>query len=350
MTQNGPALNRFIIAVLAVAVLVVAVYALQNTISCFFLSFVFAYLLDPFVVFLERKKLRRIYGILILYLLLTAIMAFALIYLLPMLTMHWESMLRDLPRYLQKLKEIATGWQGRFEPRYGSTEWQWLYEKLSANLDKVFGKIGSGVYLALSSMVFNLFTLLLAPILVFFMLFYKKDILRGIKSWLPERFRAAILEMGREINHSIGGYLWGQLIVSVIVAILAAAAMFALDIDYPLLNGIFAGAASVLPFIGVIIATIPPLFFAYLKFQSLLMLFKVFAAFSVIYFIEGYVIKPLVFKKAMEINPLLTIVVVMAFGELLGFWGILLAVPIAAAIKIAVAHLRRGDFAGGSEQ
>ncbi len=350
MTQNGPSLNRFIIVLLGVAVLVAAGYALQHTISCFFLSFVIAYLLDPFVVFLERKKLRRIYGILSLYLLLAAVTAFAMIYLIPFVTMRWESLLRDLPHYLQKLKEIATGWQGRFEPHYGSAEWYWLYEKLSANLDKVFGKLGGGVYLALSSVVFNLFTLLLAPILVFFMLFYKKDILRGIKSWLPERFRNTILELGREINHSIGGYLRGQLIVSAIVAILASAAMFALDIDYPLLNGIFAGAASVLPFIGVIIATIPPLFFAYLKFQSGLVMFKVIAAFSVIYFLEGYVVKPLVFKKAMELNPLVTIVVVMAFGELMGVWGILIAVPIAAAFKITVAHLRRGDFSGGSAQ
>ncbi len=74
------------------------------------------------------------------------------------------------------------------------------------------------------------------------------------------------------------------------------------------------------------------------------MLIKVLVAFALIYFLEGYLIKPLVFKKSMNLNPLVTIIVVMGFGELLGFWGILLAIPIAAAMKIISAHFRRGSF------
>jgi putative permease len=64
----------------------------------------------------------------------------------------------------------------------------------------------------------------------------------------------------------------------------------------------------------------------------------------VIYFVEGYVIKPLVFKESMNLNPLVTIIMVMALGEILGFWGILLALPIASAIKITWGHFVHGDF------
>ena len=67
-------------------------------------------------------------------------------------------------------------------------------------------------------------------------------------------------------------------------------------------------------------------------------------AFAVIYFLEGYVIKPLVFKESMNLNPLVTIIMVMALGEILGFWGILLALPIASAIKITWGHFVNGDF------
>lgn len=81
-----------------------------------------------------------------------------------------------------------------------------------------------------------------------------------------------------------------------------------------------------------------------MKFQSGVILVKVLAAFALIYFMEGYLIKPLVFRKAMNLNPLVTIIVVMAFGELMGFWGILLAIPIAAAIKIVTSHIRHGSF------
>jgi len=211
-------------------------------------------------------------------------------------------------------------------------------------MDNLLNKVGSGIYAAVGSVAFNLLNLLLAPILVFFMLFYKHYISVGITAWLPPRKREAILELGHEINASVGGYIRGQMFVSLIVAILATIALFCLNVDYPVLNGIFAGLASILPFIGVILATIPPLFFAYVKFQSGIMLIKVLVAFALIYFLEGYLVKPLVFKKSMNLNPLVTIIVVMAFGELMGFWGILLAIPIAAAIKLISTHFRRGSF------
>jgi len=204
------------------------------------------------------------------------------------------------------------------------------------------------MYTAATKVVFNIFNLILAPILVFFMLYYKRDIVTGITAWLPAQQRDTILAMGREINASIGGYIKGQFVVSLLVAILATMALVFLDVDYPLFNGIFAGLASILPFIGVILATIPALFFAFVKFQSGIAIFKVITAFAVIYFFEGYIIKPLVFKEAMDLNPLVTIIAVMAFGEMMGFWGILLAIPIAAAVKVFTSHLRRGDFNNGT--
>jgi putative permease len=73
-------------------------------------------------------------------------------------------------------------------------------------------------------------------------------------------------------------------------------------------------------------------------------LIKTAIAFAVIYFLEGYIVKPLVFKRSMDLNPLVTIIMVMALGELLGFWGILLALPIAAAVKITWGHAIKGDF------
>ncbi len=269
---------------------------------------------------------------------------FCFAYIVPLVNINWEALVTNLPKYVQKGKDLALGTAGKFQPVYAADEWQWLFDKVSDSMDNLLNKVGSGIYAAVGSVAFNLLNLLLAPILVFFMLFYKHDISVGITAWLPPRKREAILELGHEINASVGGYIRGQMFVSLIVAILATIALFCLNVDYPVLNGIFAGLASILPFIGVILATIPPLFFAYVKFQSGIMLIKVLVAFALIYFLEGYLVKPLVFKKSMNLNPLVTIIVVMAFGELMGFWGILLAIPIAAAIKIISAHFRRGSF------
>jgi putative permease len=343
MTTRQPASSIFVL-ILLTAILFAGGYALRHTVSTFLLSFVLAYILDPFVTMLERKKIRRIYGIMILYAILGIIGFFIFAYLVPLINIRWYALLADLPKYVQKGKELFLGLAGNFQPAYATEEWNWLFDKITESMDVIMGKLGSGMYAAAGSVAFNLLNIILAPILVFFMLFYKHDIASGIIAWLPAARRDLILELGHEINVSVGGYIRGQLIVSLIVAVFSAVALFYLDVDYPLLCGIFAGVASILPFVGVILATIPPLFLAYVKFQSGIMLLKVLAAFALIYFIEGYLVKPLVFKRAMDLNPLATIIVVMAFGEQMGFWGILLSLPIADAIKIISTHIRRGHF------
>jgi putative permease len=342
-TPYPPLQKAILVSLLAAAILTVG-YAIRHTLSTFLFSFILAYLLDPLVTLCERRNIRRLYGIVILYVVLGILSLFCLIYFIPLLTLRWEAFIRDLPHYVQRIKELILGLQQRFQPIYAADEWSWLLDNVSDNLESVFSTAGTAVYAIAGRMAFNLFNLVLAPILVFFMLHYKHSIAVGIESWLPRRWRDAIIALGREINESIGGYIRGQLVVSFIVAILSTIALFMLDIDYPLLNGIFAGLASVLPFVGVILATLPPLFFALIKFQSGSMLVKVAAAFAVIYFLEGYLVKPLVFKKSMDLNPLVTIIAVMAFGELIGFWGILLAVPIVAALKIVSIHVQRGDL------
>ncbi|SNB48031.1 putative permease [Geobacter sp. DSM 9736] len=334
------------VGMLVVAGLAVAVgYAVRHTVSCFLLSFVLAYLLDPLLVTLEKHGIKRSYGIALLYTALTIFSAFFVAVFVPLLTTSWYGLLNGLPGYLQKGKALALAWKAeqRYEAQLG-----WLFENATSFTDHLVAKFGGRIYAAAGTMAFNLLNMALAPILVFFMLYYKEEIKRSITLWLPPGQRKEFLGLGREINDSVGGYIRGQLIVSAIVAVLSAAALFFLDIDYAIFNGIFAGLASILPFIGVIIATIPALFFAYVKFQSGLVLLQVIAAFSLIYFIEGYVIKPLVFKKALDLNPLITIIFVMAFGEVMGFWGILLAIPIAAAIKIVLEHYQHQASVNGA--
>ena len=125
------------------------------------------------------------------------------------------------------------------------------------------------------------------------------------------------------------------------VGTLTAAALYFLGIEFPLLNGLFAGFASIVPFLGVMVAVIPAAFIGYAKSGDLFVIPKVCAAYFVIFvIIEGNLIKPLVMRRTLRLNPLAVIFAVMAMGELLGFWGIVLAVPLAAVIKICAGEVR----------
>jgi putative permease len=344
IVRRGTNDERLIASILLLCLLSAAGYALQHTISCFLLSWVIAYLLDPVLVRLEERGMIRLYALGLIYAVLAILTIFVLGFMLPKLTMSWQALIKEFPVYVQKIQQVATQWKERLPDSYGTEEIQWLLDKVSANLDTAAEKAGSWLYSFATRMFFNLFNIVLSPILVFFMLYYKQIIITTVASWLPKNRSGIILEIGREVNSSIGGYLRGQVVVSLIVAILSSLALFYLNVPHPFLCGIFAGAASVLPFIGVLIATLPALFFAWFKYQTVSVLAQVGIIFCVVYFLEGYVVKPLVFKKSMNLNPLVTIIMVMALGELIGFWGILLALPIAAALKIAWGHLISGDF------
>ncbi|MDO9308334.1 MAG: AI-2E family transporter [Deltaproteobacteria bacterium] len=336
--------GKFIAVILTFCLLAVIGYALQHTISCFLLSWVIAYLLDPFLVRAENNGIKRIYALALLYVVLGILTVFFLTFIVPAITINWNAFIRDLPLYIQKIKQLALEWKARLPDRYGSEEIDWLIEKATGKVDTAAEKTGNWFYGFGTSIFFNLFNIVLSPILVFFMLYYKQTVKDTISSWIPEHRRELILGIGEEVNSSIGGYLRGQVVVSIIVAILAIIALFIIDIPHPIFCGLFAGAASILPFIGVLLATLPALFFAWFKYQSIDVLGQTGIAFALIYFFEGYIIKPLVFKEAMNLNPLITIIMVMALGETLGFWGILLALPIASAIKITWGHFVHGDF------
>lgn len=336
--------GRLIAAILLFCLLAAAGYALQHTISCFLLSWIIAYLLDPLLVSAERHGMKRIYALGLIYIILGILTVFFLTFIVPALTLSWHTFVLDLPAYIQKIKQVALEWKTRLPDHYGSDEIQWLTDKASNKIDKAAEATGFWAYSFGTRIFFNLFNIVLSPILVFFMLYYKRTIIQTLVSWLPESRCSQIVDIAKEVNKSIGGYLRGQVAVSIIVALLATAALFVLKIPHPIFCGAFAGAASILPFIGVIIATVPALFFAWFKFQSIAVLGQTTLAFGMIYFVEGYVIKPLVFKESMNLNPLVTIIMVMALGEILGFWGILLALPIASAIKITWGHFVLGNF------
>ena len=336
--------GRLIATILLFCMMAAAGYALRHTISCFLLSWVIAYLLDPLLVIAEKRNVKRLYALGLLYIILGILTVFFMMFIVPAVTISWNAFVLDLPAYIQKIKQVALDWKLRLPDRYGSVEIEWLIDKASGNIDTAAEKAGFWAYNFGTSIFFNLFNIVLSPILVFFMLYYKQIVIDTIVSWLPDGRRTQIVDIAHEVNNSIGGYLRGQVAVSIIVALLATIALFALGIPHPIFCGIFAGAASILPFIGVILATLPALFFAWFKFQSAAIIGQTVVAFAIIYFVEGYLIKPLVFKESMNLNPLVTIIMVMALGESLGFWGILLALPIAAAIKIAWGHIISGDF------
>lgn len=335
----------FLAATLGVVLL--AGHVAHHSLSAILTSLVIAYLLNPFMKYLERKGLGRIPAIAILYLCIAVIMFFSLFALIPYLNHQLEAFPRAVPRYVQNLEGVMEAWKARLSPYYGSDEGTWLIASAQDSLKKLALDVSGKGYQELKAALFGLFNLVLAPILVFFMLSSKQFFKDLILRFVPHRERHSFREVGGRIKDSLERFVMAQFFDCLLVGILSALALYLLGIEFPLLNGFAAGFASVVPYVGVMVAVIPPALMGYAESGDLMIIPKVCAAYFVInVIIEGNLIKPLLMRGTLRLNPLAVVFALMALGELMGFWGVVLAVPVAAVVKICAVELK-GYLVGG---
>ena len=308
---------------------------LRHTFSALITSVVLAYLMNPGLKHLEKQGLGRLPALAILYLCLFVVALFASFALVPYLQHQIEALPRAVPHYAQNLQQVIEVWKTRFTPYYASEEGEWLAARVTEGLKKLAVDFSGKGYQQVKGALFGLFNLALAPILIFFMLYYKEFFKDVILRLVPHRERHSFREVGGRIKRSLERFIVAQFIDCLLVGMLSAGVLYLLGIEFPLLNGLFAGFASVVPFIGVMVAMIPAAFIGYAETGDLTIIPKVCVAyFFISVVIEGNLIKPLVMRGTLKLNPLAVIFALMALGELLGFWGVVLAVPLTAVVKI----------------
>ena len=308
-----------------------------------------AYLLNPLLKYLEKRGFDRLTSLMLLYgaALLAGLLTFFLI--TPYLIHQSEALLNALPKYVQNLRNGMESWKSRMAPYYAGEEGAWLVEQAEQSFDKLTRGLSGTGYQQVKVLFFGLFDLVLSPILVFLILYYKEFFKTVIKRMIPQPERHHVMDLQVKINRSLERFMIGMLLDCLMVGVLTAAALYLLGIEFPLLNGLFAGFASIVPFLGVMVAIIPAAFIGYAKSGDPAIIPKVCLAYFFIHvIIEGNLIKPLVMKRTLKLNPLAAIFAIMAMGETLGFWGIVLAVPLAAVIKICAGELKTMIGSSGS--
>lgn len=338
----------FLAGILGVVLL--AGHVARHSLSAILTSLVIAYLLNPFMKYLESKGLGRLPAIAILYLCIAVLIFFSLFALIPYLSHQLEALPQAVPRYVQNLERVLNAWKARLAPYYGGDEGAWLIARTEDSLKKLAVEASGKGYQELKAALFGLFNLALAPILVFFMLSSKQFFKDLILRFVPHRERASFREVGGRIKTSLERFIIAQFFDCLLVGILSALVLSLLGIEFPLLNGLVAGFASVVPYVGVMVAVIPPAFMGYAETGDLTIIPQVCIAYFVInVIIEANLIKPLLMRGTLRLNPLAVIFTLMALGELMGFWGVVLAVPVAAVVKICAMEMKGYLVEGGGD-
>jgi len=344
--------NRIFFAILfSLAAMIGAGYFIAHTFSAVLTSVVIAYLVNPLLTYIEKRGFDRLTALLLLYGIGLLAVFMASFVLVPYLGHQIDALVKALPVYLKNLQFVIDQWQAKMSGYYGGEEGAWVLTQMTQAMKQATAYISSFGLYHLKNLFFAGFNILLAPILVFFILLYKQHAKDFVRRMFHHSDRQHLVDLGRELNSSLQLFLVGMLLDCLIVAFLTSAALAMLGIEFPLLNGFFAGFASIIPFLGVIVAMIPAALMGYASSGDIWIIPKICVVYFIInVLIEGNLIKPLVMRHTLSLNPLAVIFAVMAMGELLGFWGIILAIPTAAVVKICTAEMRELLHINGQER
>jgi predicted PurR-regulated permease PerM len=279
-----------------------ALYQIREVIIILFVAIIFMSALYPIVDYLESKKIPKPLAITFVYIVVIAILATLVAFVVSPLIEQTSHLADTLPRILDQVLPPET-----FDRSI-------LQQQISGFTDNAF----SYGLLILT----NIVTFISIAVLTFYLLLERDRLDQLFTQFTPGQ-RSRVERVIRKIEDKLGAWLRGQIILSLIIAVLAYIALFALGVPYALPLAIVAGP---------IISSVPAIFIAYLTSPVTALLTAI--AFFVIQQAENHVVVPQVMKKAVGLNPLVVILAVAIGGKLLGIVGALLAVPIAVVIEI----------------
>ncbi len=179
---------------------------------------------------------------------------------------------------------------------------------------------------------------ILAPIIAFYLLVDLPHIGVVSRRLIPERAKPQVLHVAHRLNHTIGGYFRGQLAVAIIVGAMVSIGLAILGLPFWLIVGMIAGVFNMIPLIGPWVGAIPGVAIA-LTTRDVGTALWVIAIMTIAQQIDNHFISPLVMQRTTSLHPAVVMLTLLAGGSLGGFFGLLLAVPLAATVKVVVGHL-----------
>ena len=303
-----------------------------------------AFLLNPAVTALTRRGIPRALSTGITYLLVLGLLAVAAVSIFPLAADQADQLARDWPDITERTEkwvdEVAEDSEGTF--------FEFSRAELSDALDG--GETTFAEQLAqarrIGLLIFHfLLIMILAPIIAFYLIVDLPHLTKVAASLVPEGARAEVEVVMRRLNRAIGGFFRGQLMVALLVGVMVSVGLAVIGLRFWFLIGMIAGIFNMIPLIGPWVGGVPGVVIA-LTTGDTLQAVGVVVVMVVAQQIDNHFITPQVMQRAVSLHPAAVILALLAGGTLGGFFGLLLAVPVAAALKILVGHLWRTHVLG----
>jgi len=328
-----------------------AVYLLAPVLTPFAIAAMFAYLFDPVVERLQRVGLGRNAAVAIVFLALTLFLFVILLLLIPYLQRQISAFIRHLPDWFAWFQGTAVPWfRAQFDLDIDVPDMQQLIGVLQEHW-KEAGGVAATVIARVSRSGFALISwtvhLIIVPVAYFYLLRDWHVMIERIRELLPRSLEPIVSRLARESDETLSAFVRGQLSVMLVLGGLYAIALWAIGLDIGPLIGLIAGLISFVPYLGAILGVLAGVIAALIEYHDWLHVLLVLIVFIVGHLIEGYVLVPRLVGEKIGLHPLAVIFAILAGGELFGFLGVLLALPIASVVMVVLryAHERYRDSA-----
>lgn len=321
------------------------VYFLHPILTPFLVAIVLAYMFDPVVDRLERLGLSRTWGVVTVFTLFTVIVTALVLVLVPLLAKQLMKLYQLAPQVLDWLQHTAMPWA---QSKFGLSDGFWKFDKIKAAITEHMGEASDVVGVVLSqatasslALIGFLANLVLIPVVAFYLLRDWDIMLAKIRGLLPRDREEQIVSLAKECHDVLGAFVRGQLLVMLALGVIYSAGLMLVGLELGLLIGLMAGIAAIVPYMGFIIGIGAALIAGLFQFGSdLYPMLGIVAVFMVGQALEGTVLTPLLVGDKIGMHPVAVIFAILAGGELFGFTGVLLALPVAAVIMVLIRHVQ----------
>ncbi len=317
---------------------------LRNATSGLFLplllALILSFLLQPAVSFIEREEISRSTAILIVYLLLAGCGFLLVTFFIPQWQQTWGSLQADLPRYAARLVTFLKELQSTLLDRIPLIENYDLAGRARHSAEQFIAQLlvqSPRQVLRLGSLM------LLVPLFTFFFLRDGRKIMRAFIGLAPNRYFEMAHDLSALVTHQLSHFIRGRILEAAIIGLVVTVGLSLTDIRYALFLGIFAGVTNLVPYVGPLVGMVPGLLIALVdlgmggQFWWILIVYFLIAQ----VFVDNFLLIPILISRVSNLHPLWVVIAIVMGGKLYGVLGMIIGVPVASIIKIALIEVRQ---------
>lgn len=337
--------SRYWLWLVPLGVAVFLIWLLGSILMPFVIAAALAYIGDPFVDRLETWRLPRTVAVLTVFAVLTVGFAVAVVFLFPLLAQQMRTLVENLPHYAHWALTQVQPLLNAVLPEGKTLDVQSLRELIVQHWSVAGGLVSAAIERVFSSstaLIALLVNIVMIPVITFYLLRDWDHLVSWIHDQLPRRAVDTISELARETDQVLGQFVRGQLLVMFVLGLIYVVGLSLIGVNLAILIGIVAGLVSFIPYLGVFTGVVMSVIAVLVQTGGALWpLVGVAVVFIIGQIMETMVLQPLVLGDRIGLHPVTVIFAVLAGGQLFGFIGILVALPVAAAIAVLVRYAGR---------